>query len=292
MLARPCPPRSRPPPRSPRASTTASSPSASGSRSSRASGVVLGSGLGAFADTPRRPGQDPLPRPAAHARVGGRRPRRQPVLRPRRRRARRVHAGSRAPVRGSPVDKVVQGVRTMARLGVQCVLLTNAAGGLEPSWAAGDLMVVTDHLNLTGTSPLIGPNDDAIGPRFPDMTRGLRPGLRAGPSRAWRSAAGIALREGVYAGLLGPSVRDARRGAHGPRARGAGRRNEHRPRGHRPAAHGREGRRPVVHHEPRRGHRAGVRSITPRWRRPPGPGRRSSRRCCAGGLPAPGSCPS
>jgi purine-nucleoside phosphorylase len=105
---------------------------------------------------------------------------------------------------GYPVDKVVQGVRTMARMGVRCVLLTNAAGGLEPSWKAGDLMVVTDHLNLTGTSPLLGPNDDALGPRFPDMTAAYDPELRAALLVVARDA-GIALREGVYAGLLGPS---------------------------------------------------------------------------------------
>src|SRR5580693_1992538 len=71
---------------------------------------------------------------------------------------------------GHPVDRVVQGVRTMARLGARFVLLANAAGGLDATWSAGDLMAIEDHLNLTGTSPLVGPNDDAVGPRFPDMT--------------------------------------------------------------------------------------------------------------------------
>jgi purine-nucleoside phosphorylase len=104
---------------------------------------------------------------------------------------------------GHPIDKVVHGVRMMARLGVRCVLLTNAAGGLEPAWAAGDLMVVVDHLNLTGLSPLAGPDDDRIGPRFPDMTDAYDPALRDFLRDAGR-AAGIALREGVYAGLLGP----------------------------------------------------------------------------------------
>src|SRR5580693_3231153 len=105
---------------------------------------------------------------------------------------------------GHPVDKVVQGVRTMARMGVRCVLLTNAAGGVEPSWQAGDLMLVTDHLNLTGTSPLIGPNDESMGPRFPDMTHAYDEALRAALREVARGA-GIALREGVYAGLLGPA---------------------------------------------------------------------------------------
>jgi purine-nucleoside phosphorylase len=105
---------------------------------------------------------------------------------------------------GHPVATVVHGVRTMARLGVKTVLLTNAAGGLEASWSAGDLMLITDHLNLTGTSPLLGPNDDAMGPRFPDMTRAYDVDLQ----RALREVAAsekIALREGVYAALLGPT---------------------------------------------------------------------------------------
>ncbi len=104
---------------------------------------------------------------------------------------------------GHASDRVVHGVRTMARLGAQFVLLTNAAGGLEPTWAAGDLMVVSDHINLTGSSPLVGPEDESIGPRFPDMTSAYDPTLRAWLHDAARTA-GITLREGVYAGLLGP----------------------------------------------------------------------------------------
>jgi purine-nucleoside phosphorylase len=105
---------------------------------------------------------------------------------------------------GHPVDRVVQGVRTMARLGVRSVLLTNAAGGLEPTWSAGDLMVITDHLNLTGTSPLIGSNDDTLGSRFPDMSAAYDPQLCAALIEVARDA-GVELRQGVYAGLLGPS---------------------------------------------------------------------------------------
>ncbi|MCL2450761.1 MAG: purine-nucleoside phosphorylase, partial [Polyangiaceae bacterium] len=104
---------------------------------------------------------------------------------------------------GHPVETVVLGARAMARLGVRCVLITNAAGGLRPSWSPGDLMVVSDHLNLTGTSPLLGPNDDAVGPRFPDLTAAYDPGLRAALHSVARDA-GVALREGVYAGMLGP----------------------------------------------------------------------------------------
>jgi purine-nucleoside phosphorylase len=105
---------------------------------------------------------------------------------------------------GHSVDTVVHGVRTMARLGVESILLTNAAGGLVPSWAPGDLMLVTDHLNLTGHNPLLGPNDDSLGARFVDMSVAYDVELR----RILESVsvqASIPLRAGVYAGLLGPS---------------------------------------------------------------------------------------
>jgi purine-nucleoside phosphorylase len=105
---------------------------------------------------------------------------------------------------GHSIDRVVHGVRTMARLGVACVLLTNAAGGLEAAWSPGDLMLVVDHLNLTGRSPLIGPNDDSVGPRFPDMTTAYDPELRDALADV-ATRAGIPLRKGIYAGLLGPS---------------------------------------------------------------------------------------
>jgi purine-nucleoside phosphorylase len=105
---------------------------------------------------------------------------------------------------GHAIDKVVHGVRTMARLGVKLVLLTNAAGGLEPSWSPGDFMVVTDHLNLTGVSPLVGPNDEVLGPRFPDMTNVYDERLRMMLHEV-ADQAGVALRAGVYAAMLGPS---------------------------------------------------------------------------------------
>jgi purine-nucleoside phosphorylase len=105
---------------------------------------------------------------------------------------------------GHPVWQVVHGARVMARLGVSCVLVTNAAGGLEPTWAPGDLMVVSDHLNLMYHHPLIGPNEDALGTRFPDMTNAYDVELRAQVHEVGKKA-GITLREGVYAGLMGPS---------------------------------------------------------------------------------------
>jgi purine-nucleoside phosphorylase len=105
---------------------------------------------------------------------------------------------------GHSVDAIVHGVRTMARLGAQVVLLTNAAGGLEPTWSPGDLMAVTDQINLTGKSPLLGPNDASLGPRFVDMTHAYDAELRAALEDAARDAS-VTLRAGVYAGLLGPS---------------------------------------------------------------------------------------
>ncbi len=96
--------------------------------------------------------------------------------------------------------QVVRAVRSLCRLGVKTFLLTNAAGGIAELLRPGDLMVVSDHLNLTGASPLVGGEDSTVGPRFPDQSRVYDPGLR-------QVLAGIdgELTEGVYAGMLGPS---------------------------------------------------------------------------------------
>jgi purine-nucleoside phosphorylase len=105
---------------------------------------------------------------------------------------------------GHEPERVVFGVRLLARLGCRAVLLTNAAGGLQAAWAPGDLMLVTDHLNLMGRNPLSGPNADALGPRFPDMTEAYDRELSELARQAARET-GTVLREGVYAGLLGPT---------------------------------------------------------------------------------------
>lgn len=99
---------------------------------------------------------------------------------------------------------VVQPVLLMGRLGASSILLTNAAGGVNAAWPTGTLMAIADHLNLTGLNPLIGPNADAIGPRFPDLTAAWSPRLRAALHTA-AAATGVTLVDGVYAGLLGPS---------------------------------------------------------------------------------------
>jgi purine-nucleoside phosphorylase len=105
---------------------------------------------------------------------------------------------------GNDPGLVVQPVLLFRRLGARYLLLTNAAGGLDPSFGPGTLMVVRDHINLTGRSPLVGPNAEAIGPRFPDLTEAWSPELRARLHDAGR-AAGVELAEGIYVGLLGPN---------------------------------------------------------------------------------------
>ncbi|MCV9948048.1 purine-nucleoside phosphorylase [Paenibacillus sp. BT-177] len=95
-------------------------------------------------------------------------------------------------------------VRVMKQLGIQSLLVTNAAGGVNTSYKAGDLMVISDHLNLTGQNPLIGPNDAALGVRFPDMSEAYSRRLRE-IAKQTATQQGFSLQEGVYAGLLGPN---------------------------------------------------------------------------------------
>jgi purine-nucleoside phosphorylase len=96
-------------------------------------------------------------------------------------------------------------VRVMAMLGVKYLCISSAAGGLNPLFKPGCLMVVTDHINLSGTNPLIGPNLDTFGPRFPDMAEVYdRNSIALALERALES--GIALSQGVYAGIVGPSL--------------------------------------------------------------------------------------
>jgi len=105
---------------------------------------------------------------------------------------------------GHEISKVIFPARVMIALGCRTLLITNAAGGLDPAMTPGDLVVLRDHLNLIGVSPLRGPNDDALGPRFPDMSEVYDRRLRELAHDAGR-AAGLTLREGVYAALPGPS---------------------------------------------------------------------------------------
>lgn len=95
-------------------------------------------------------------------------------------------------------------VRVMKELGVTSLLVTNAAGGVNTDFSAGDLMLITDHLNLTGRNPLIGPNDPELGVRFPDMSSAYSRRL-LDAARETAASQGYTFREGVYAGLLGPN---------------------------------------------------------------------------------------
>jgi purine-nucleoside phosphorylase len=104
---------------------------------------------------------------------------------------------------GNDPGLVVQPVLLFARLGARVALLTNAAGGVDPAFRPGTLMVISDHLNLTGRTPLLGQNADELGERFPDLTDAWSPRLRDQLRAAGRAEA-VELAEGVYAGLLGP----------------------------------------------------------------------------------------
>jgi purine-nucleoside phosphorylase len=105
---------------------------------------------------------------------------------------------------GYSMAQVVFPIRVYASLGVEEILLTNASGGLNPRLKVGDLMIVKDHLNLTGRNPLRGSQDDRLGPRFVDMTEAYDPALIKSLLRAGRRL-GTAMPQGVYAGILGPS---------------------------------------------------------------------------------------
>ena len=105
---------------------------------------------------------------------------------------------------GNDPGLVVQPVLLFKELGAGVVVLTNAAGGLDPSFGPGTLMVMRDHINLTGRSPLIGPNADELGPRFPDLTDAWSPRLREA-LRVAAAAEDVPLEEGIYIGLTGPT---------------------------------------------------------------------------------------
>jgi purine-nucleoside phosphorylase len=114
----------------------------------------------------------------------------------------RVHA-----YEGYSLQRITLPVRVMAELGVRVLIVTNAAGGLNPSFKPGDLMLITDFIGLmamVGGTPLWGPNDEALGPRFPAMNQAFDGGLRRLALQA-AADAGIPLRQGVYVGLAGPA---------------------------------------------------------------------------------------
>jgi purine-nucleoside phosphorylase len=105
---------------------------------------------------------------------------------------------------GHPMPTVTFAVRVMAVLGVKTLILTNAAGGINTGFAQGALMVIDDHINLTGMNPLVGPNDERFGPRFPDMSEVYSRRLRRIADEAAK-AIDLPVPHGVYVALLGPS---------------------------------------------------------------------------------------
>ena len=109
---------------------------------------------------------------------------------------------------GYTAKEVTYPIRVFSLMGIKRIFISNAAGGLRPDLTPGSAMVITDHINLTGRNPLIGPNDDGMGPRFPEMTLPYSPSLI---DRARRYAAKnrIDLKEGVYVQVPGPSMETA-----------------------------------------------------------------------------------
>jgi len=167
-------------------------------------GLVLGSGLGAFADELSEARRVPyaqipaFPRSTAVGHAG------QMVIGkaggiPVAAMQGRVHL-----YEGYSAKEVAFPMRTFGRMGIRAAVLTNAAGGINLEYKQGALVILTDHLNLQGQNPLVGPNDDRFGPRFPDMTQAYWKPYRAIALEAARKL-GKTVYQGVYAGLLGPS---------------------------------------------------------------------------------------
>lgn len=106
---------------------------------------------------------------------------------------------------GYGLAEVTFPVRVLHALGVRSLIVSNACGGMNPLWGPGDLVLLSDHINLLGDNPLVGSNDERLGPRFPDMSAPYDPELRA-LARAAALDLGIVLREGVYVAVPGPSL--------------------------------------------------------------------------------------
>ena len=115
----------------------------------------------------------------------------------------RIHA-----YEGHTPQAIAAPIRILRKMGVERLVLTNAAGGLRPDMKPGTLMIIEDHINLSGFNPLIGPNDDSIGPRFPDMTDAYDPHLRTLLTQAARKV-GVPVKSGVYLFAMGPNFETA-----------------------------------------------------------------------------------
>jgi len=106
---------------------------------------------------------------------------------------------------GYSLQQIAFPVRVLQQLGARTLVVSTACGGMHPLWSPGDLMLIADHINLLGDNPLVGPNDDALGPRFPDMSEAYDAALRA-LARRVALETGITLREGVYVAVTGPNL--------------------------------------------------------------------------------------
>ena len=106
---------------------------------------------------------------------------------------------------GYTLQQIALPVRVLRRLGAGILVVSNACGGMHPLWSPGDLMLIADHINLLGDNPLVGPNDDTLGPRFPDMSQPYDERLRA-LARQVALDERIVLREGVYVAVAGPNL--------------------------------------------------------------------------------------
>jgi purine-nucleoside phosphorylase len=168
-------------------------------------GIILGTGLGGLADEielettlpyTEIPGF-PLSTVESHegrlllGRLGGR-----PVI---------AMQGRFHRYEGYSLAQVTFPVRVMRAMGAEVLVVSNACGGMNPLWNPGELVLLSDHINLLGDNPLLGANDDRLGPRFPDMSAPYHPELRA-LARAIALELGIVLREGVYVAVPGPNL--------------------------------------------------------------------------------------
>jgi purine-nucleoside phosphorylase len=166
--------------------------------------LVLGSGLGAFADEFEEAAKIPyaripnFPRSTAIGHIG------QLVLGKIGGIALAGMQGRIHLYEGYSAKQVAFPVRVFQRMGVKAIIVTNAAGGINLSYSEGALVALRDHINLQGANPLIGPNDDRFGPRFPDMTRAYDTEFRRFVADAGRQL-GLNLQEGVYLALAGPN---------------------------------------------------------------------------------------
>jgi purine-nucleoside phosphorylase len=170
-------------------------------------GLVLGSGLNPLAQAVKGADQIPydeiphFPTPTVEGHVG------RLVLGQLEETTIAIMQGRAHFYEGYPMQQVVFPVRVMQVIGIETLIVTNAAGGLNPAFQPGELMLITDHINLvgmTGNNPLFGPNDPALGPRFPDMSQAYDAELRYMAQEVAQERQ-IPLRQGVYAGLAGPS---------------------------------------------------------------------------------------